>query len=56
MDLTRLPDDLPVPVDDGGADHLPGSRMPALSLPATDGTTVALDRSGRGARWSTPTR
>lgn len=37
-----LPDDLPVPDDDGAADHLPGLELPALSLPATDGTTVAL--------------
>ena len=26
VDLTRLPDDLPVPVDDGAADHLDGHR------------------------------
>ena len=37
-----LPDDLPVPEDDGAADHLPGMEMPAVSLPATDGTTVNL--------------
>ena len=48
MDLTRLPDDLPVPVDDGAADHLTGARLPALSLPATDGSAVALDRLGPG--------
>jgi peroxiredoxin len=48
MDLTRLPDDLPVPVDDGAADHLAGARLPTLSLPATDGTVVAFDRLGPG--------
>jgi peroxiredoxin len=37
-----LPDDLPEPVDDGAADHLPGSPFPALGLAATDGTTVDL--------------
>jgi peroxiredoxin len=42
-DYTTLPDDLPEPVDDGAADHLPGTVMPALSLPATDGTAVRLD-------------
>ncbi|WP_426595370.1 peroxiredoxin [Cellulomonas sp. McL0617] len=42
VDLTRLPADLPVPVDDGAADHLPGSAMPAVSLRSTDGALVAL--------------
>src|SRR5690606_12118189 len=37
-----LPDDLPRPVDDGGADHLPGMRMPAIALRATSGETVDL--------------
>jgi peroxiredoxin len=44
-DFMTLPDDLPVPVDDGAAAHLAGTRMPALSLPATDGTTVDLGAS-----------
>ena len=47
-DLLQLPDDLPVPVDDGAASHLPGRAMPALSLPATDGRQVALDALGSG--------
>jgi peroxiredoxin len=47
-DLLRLPDDLPVPVDDGAASHLPGRTMPALSLPATDGRLVALNGLGDG--------
>ncbi len=47
-DLLRLPEDLPVPVDDGAASHLPGRAMPALSLPATDGRQVALDALGGG--------
>ncbi|WP_096391170.1 peroxiredoxin [Halopenitus persicus] len=37
-----LPDDLPVPEDDGAADHLPGMTVPDVSLPATDDATVAL--------------
>src|SRR5215218_825941 len=41
-DPTVLPDDLPVPEDDGGAAHLPGTRLPAITLPATDGSTVTL--------------
>jgi peroxiredoxin len=47
-DLTRLPADLPAPVDDGGAAHLLGHRLPPVTLPATDGTPVALDRLGPG--------
>src|SRR5215469_18098574 len=47
-DLLRLPEGLPVPVDDGAASHLPGRAMPALSLPATDGRQVALDALGGG--------
>lgn len=40
---------IPAPADDGGADHLEGSSLPDVSLPATDGKTVAL-RNLRG--WS----
>ncbi|HSD02737.1 MAG TPA: peroxiredoxin [Gaiellales bacterium] len=32
-----LPLDLPVPVDDGAARHLPGIELPVLSLPSTAG-------------------
>jgi peroxiredoxin len=38
----RLPDDLPVPVDDGACDHLPGLEVPAVALPSTAGGTVRL--------------
>jgi len=37
-----LPDDLPVPVDDGAADHLEGMEVPALALPSTSGGEVDL--------------
>lgn len=47
-DLTSLPQDLPVPVDDGAASHLPGQQMPALELPATTGQDVRLDQLGAG--------
>jgi peroxiredoxin len=43
IDPTRLPDDLPVPEDDGATDHLPGTALPAIALAATDGTDVRLD-------------
>jgi peroxiredoxin len=38
----QLPDDLPAPVDDGAARHLPGTRLPDIALPATDGGEVNL--------------
>ncbi len=37
-----LPDNLPRPVDDGGADHLVGMRIPNLSLASTAGGLVNL--------------
>ena len=47
-DAFPLPDDLPEPTDDGAADHLPGTVVPSVPLPATDGTTVDLSTpSGR---------
>jgi len=49
-DPTFLPGDLPIPQDDGAAAHLPGARVPALALPATDGREVRLDRAGRRPR------
>lgn len=33
---------IPVPVDDGAAEHLPGAEMPSIELPATDGQSVNL--------------
>jgi peroxiredoxin len=41
-DLYSLPPDLPVPEDDGAAAHLPGTAIPAVPLPATDGSTIDL--------------
>jgi peroxiredoxin len=41
-DPTQLPSDLPAPVDDGAARHLPGLKLPGIFLPATDGTQVDL--------------
>jgi len=37
-----LPDDLPVPQDDGGAAHLPGRRIPHVALASTAGGTIDL--------------
>ena len=40
--LLELPPDLPVPVNDGAADHLIGLCLPSLTLPAADGSEVDL--------------
>jgi peroxiredoxin len=37
VDPYVLPDDLPVPEDDGAADHLPGLEIPALTLGSSRG-------------------
>ncbi len=47
-DLTALPADLPAPVDDGAARHLPGMVLPALTLPSTTGEDVDLSALGPG--------
>jgi peroxiredoxin len=41
-DPNILPEDLPVPEDDGAADHLPGILLPPISLPTTGGDAVDL--------------
>jgi peroxiredoxin len=41
-DPTVLPEDLPMPRDDGAARHLTGAKLPALVLAATDGAQVDL--------------
>jgi peroxiredoxin len=46
--LLELPPDLPVPEDDGAADHLINLPAPHVSLPSTTGETVALDNLGPG--------
>jgi peroxiredoxin len=48
-DFGSLPPDLPVPLDDGAADHLPGLRLPALALPSTLGGTLELAGAAREA-------
>ncbi len=40
--LYALPDDLPIPTDDGACDHLPGLRLPSAPLPSTAGEVVDL--------------
>jgi peroxiredoxin len=46
-DLQTLPPGLPVPPDDGAADHLPGAAIPDLALPSTAGERLSLARAPR---------
>ncbi len=41
-DFSNFPDGLPVPEDDGAADHLAGLDLPRLDLPSTNGYVVNL--------------
>src|SRR5262249_8801445 len=40
--LYELPPNLPIPVDDGACDHLPGLRLPSIKLLSTAGKLVDL--------------
>ncbi len=56
-DLHRLPETLVAPVDDGACDHLPGSAVPDVALPATGGGLISLaevSRSGRVVVYAYP--
>ncbi len=48
-ELADLPRDLPIPVDDGGADHLAGMTLPSIALPATSGRPI--DMSEHSSDW-----
>ncbi len=48
-DYNALPPDLPVPVDDGAADHLPGMRLPQLALRSTRGGEIELGEAAARA-------
>jgi len=43
-DYASAPDNLPIPQDDGAADHLLGLRLPDVVLPTTQGSTLALSK------------
>ncbi|HET9185918.1 MAG TPA: peroxiredoxin [Solirubrobacterales bacterium] len=51
MDLHALPDDLPVPEDDGAADRLRGATVPAAVLPTTTAGEVDLAAAAAGDGW-----
>lgn len=40
----HLPEDLPVPADDGACAHLPGQHLPVVSLPSSAGRQVDVSR------------
>lgn len=40
--LTELPQDLPIPIDDGKCDRLLGELLPSISLPSTQGNQIDL--------------
>jgi peroxiredoxin len=46
-DLYSLPENLPVPEDDGACDHLRGLMIPSIGLKATSGLIVDLPKEGR---------
>ncbi|MEX0591432.1 MAG: peroxiredoxin [Xanthobacteraceae bacterium] len=51
----KLPDNLPVPQDDGAARHLWGMALPDLALTATDGSKINLARlQGRTVVYAYP--
>ncbi len=41
-DLYQLPDNLPIPIDDGACDHLVGRTLPSLLLKTSSGRDVDL--------------
>ena len=43
-DLSKLPENLPIPIDDGACRHLPGCKLPCHELPASSGGRVDLSR------------
>ena len=53
--LFTLPENLPVPKDDGAADHLTGMALPDVALPSTDGGHVRLGAlMGRSVLFAYP--
>jgi peroxiredoxin len=48
-DFFQLPKDLPVPIDDGAAAHLPGLKLPNVSIVSTNGANINI-RELKG-RW-----
>jgi peroxiredoxin len=49
-DLHTLPENLPVPQDDGAARHLSHMMVPPIALPSTRGREVVLAKESEGRR------
>ena len=45
MNLSILPDNLPLPINDGGCDHLTNKSIPNIALPNQDGNLLKLNRT-----------
>jgi peroxiredoxin len=55
LNLNQLPDNLPVPLDDGAADHLWGLTLPKISLQSTQGKLIPTgDIAGRVVLYCYP--
>lgn len=55
QEWTELPENLPIPENDGAADHLPGLELPIVRLTSTDGRMVDLSSlSGRAVVYCYP--
>ena len=48
-DLIDLPNNLPIPEDDGGCSHLVGTQIPPIKLPATNGKLIDFSSSDQRA-------
>src|SRR4051812_17110629 len=44
-DYSQLPPDLPIPEDDGAADHLAGMALPEIRLPSSLGGAIDLSEA-----------
>jgi peroxiredoxin len=54
-DIHSLPEDLPVPDNDGAADHLLGAAVPPIALEATTGASIRVDElEGRSVLFCYP--
>jgi peroxiredoxin len=53
--IYELPKDLPIPIDDGACNHLPGMKLPSVLLMSTTGRAVDLAKiSGRTVVYCYP--
>jgi peroxiredoxin len=46
-DIHTIPEDVPVPEDDGATEHLVNAAVPPIALNATTGETIRLDEAGQ---------